>query len=95
MTSWTVEVKEQAYKDFRKLEDGAREAVLDLIEELETEGPAVYGAIEMRANPDTWRVRFYNERYRMVYQVSRTRKRIRIIRMRLRGVVYKGMKDSL
>jgi len=28
----------------------------------------------MRANPNTWRVRFNNERYRMIYRVSRRKK---------------------
>ncbi|MCE0499497.1 MAG: hypothetical protein LV481_16270 [Methylacidiphilales bacterium] len=54
--------------------------------ELEEEGPALHGAIEMRANPDTCRVRFNNERYRMIDRVSRGRKEILVTRIRPRRI---------
>ena len=44
-----------------------------MIEEMTEEGPELLSAIEIRANPDTWRLRFH-DRYRMIYQVSKDRK---------------------
>jgi mRNA-degrading endonuclease RelE of RelBE toxin-antitoxin system len=71
LSLWTVELNRRASKDFRELDFNGKESAQA---ELEEEGPTVHGAIEMRANPNTWRVRFNNERYRMIYRVSRRKK---------------------
>jgi len=73
---WKTELSPAAQRDYRKLDRQLKQEALQRIEDLTIDGPALPGAIEMRANPDTWRVRFH--RYRMIYQISRTRKYIRI-----------------
>jgi mRNA-degrading endonuclease RelE of RelBE toxin-antitoxin system len=93
LSLWTVELNRRASKDFRELDFNGKESARDMMAELEEEGPAIHGAIEMRANPDTWRVRFNNERYRMIYRVSRGRKEILVTRMRPRRIAYKGMRN--
>jgi mRNA-degrading endonuclease RelE of RelBE toxin-antitoxin system len=76
----------------RQLDDGPRQAAQDLIEEMTEEGPELLSAPELRASPDTWRVRFH-DRYRMIYQVSKDRKHIYVTGIRTRRVAYKGMKQ--
>jgi mRNA-degrading endonuclease RelE of RelBE toxin-antitoxin system len=46
----------------------------------------------MRGYPDTWKIRFHHDDYRMIYQVSRRQKRIIVKRMRPRPIAYDGMK---
>jgi mRNA-degrading endonuclease RelE of RelBE toxin-antitoxin system len=49
-------------------------------------------AIELRHYPDTWRARIHHERFRILYQVSRTKRRIVVTRIRPRLVAYQGLK---
>jgi mRNA-degrading endonuclease RelE of RelBE toxin-antitoxin system len=65
---WALKLKPSARRELRQLEGGPRQRAVDFFEELIAEGPAIAGAIELRSNPDIWRVRFH-EAYRMVYQV--------------------------
>ena len=53
--SWTVNYHRAALEDFDKLAKAQKAEVLALVEELEEEGPAIHGAIELRSNPDNWR----------------------------------------
>jgi len=73
VSDWTVELRPAARKELRQLEDGPRRSAAFVIEELAEEGPELTGAIPMRGYTDTWRVRFHNERFRMVYRVFRKR----------------------
>ena len=90
--SWTVNYHRAALEDFDKLAKAQKAEVLALVEELEEEGPAIHGAIELRSNPDNWRVRFDDGKSRMVYRVSKGKRRIIINRLKPRGVVYKGLR---
>jgi mRNA-degrading endonuclease RelE of RelBE toxin-antitoxin system len=91
VNDWKVELRPVARRGLRELPDGPRQAAADLIAELAESGPKLTSAIEMRANPNTWRIAFY-DRYRMVYQVSQRGKQIIVTRIGLRSVVYRGMK---
>jgi mRNA-degrading endonuclease RelE of RelBE toxin-antitoxin system len=92
VNGWTVELRPRAKKELRILDDGPRQEALDLLDELREEGPALVAALKMRGYPDTWRVRFYREGYRMVYTVFRSRKHIVVTRIRPRPIAYKGMR---
>ena len=74
-----------------ELDDGPRQAALQLFDELAEEGPRVVSAIELSANPDIWGVRFHGD-YRMVYRASRARRRIIVLCIRPRSIAYKGMR---
>ena len=91
MNGWTVDLTGIARRDLRKLEEGPQQAAIELLQDL-NEGPELGGAIELRSNPDVWRVRFHSDQYRMLYQVSRKRNRILVTRIRPRSTAYKGMK---
>ncbi len=92
MSDWRVELRPAARKDQRQLEDGPRRSAAFILEELAEEGPELSGAIPMRGYNDTWRVRFHNERFRMVYRVIRSRKVIAVLRIRPRSTAYEGLK---
>ena len=92
MNGWKVEVRPRARKDLRELSEGPRRAALDLFAELMELGPGLEGAIELRANPGTWRVRFHDS-YRMLYSASRTRRQILVTRIKPSANAYEGMKQ--
>jgi len=92
VNGWTVELSKSAQRELRQLEDGPQRSAEDLLKDL-AEDPAVIPAIELRGKRDTWRVRFHNDRYRMIYQVSKARKRIIVTRIRPRPTAYEGMKS--
>jgi mRNA-degrading endonuclease RelE of RelBE toxin-antitoxin system len=91
VNGWRVELSKVARRDLRTLDDGPRQAALEIIEELH-DGPALFRAFEMRGMPDTWKVRFHHDDYRMIYLVARGRRRIIVKRMRARPIAYEGMK---
>lgn len=92
MNGWQVEVTPSAQRELRQLlEDGPRQAALELIEDL-AEEPAMIPALELDANPGNWRVRFHHDRYRMISQISRSRKHILVTRIRPRPIAYESMK---
>jgi mRNA-degrading endonuclease RelE of RelBE toxin-antitoxin system len=88
---WKVDISKSAQRELRQLDDGPRQAAAELLEDL-AEDPALADAIELRGKPDTWRARFHHDRYRMIYQISRGRKHIRVTRIRARPTAYEGMK---
>jgi mRNA-degrading endonuclease RelE of RelBE toxin-antitoxin system len=92
VNGWKVELSPSARAAFRRLDDAASRDAADLIQELREDGPALAHAIQLRGNPNTWRVRFHHDRYRMIYQFSRSRKHILVTRIRLRANAYEGMK---
>ena len=92
--TWKVELTSRALRQYRKFDDEARSAARGLFDELESEGPAVFGAVIIRAHRNTWRAKFYRERYPMVSRVSVSKKTIVVTKMGPRGTIYKGMKDD-
>jgi mRNA-degrading endonuclease RelE of RelBE toxin-antitoxin system len=74
------------------LNDGPRNADLDIVAELIESGPRIPLAIELHVNPGAWRVPFY-DRYRMICEVSRARREIFVTRIRNRSSAYRGMKN--
>jgi mRNA-degrading endonuclease RelE of RelBE toxin-antitoxin system len=92
VNGWNVELRPLARRQLRLLPEGPRQAALDVFDELRELGPALVEAIRMRGYVETWRVRFHHDAYRMVYQVSRTRRHTVVTRMRPRPIAYEGMK---
>jgi mRNA-degrading endonuclease RelE of RelBE toxin-antitoxin system len=91
VNGWQVELTPSARRELRHLEDGPRQAALELIADL-AEDPALVPAIELDANPNNWRARFHHDRCRMVYQISSSRKHILVTRIRPRPTAYESMK---
>lgn len=93
MNGWKVALRPGARRELRRLDDEPRREALDLVEDLREQGPALETALKMRGYPDSWRVRFFHESYRMVYEVFRNRKQIEVTRIRPRPTAYKGMRN--
>jgi mRNA-degrading endonuclease RelE of RelBE toxin-antitoxin system len=91
VNGWTVELRKSAQNELRQLEDGPQRSATQLLKDL-AEDPTLTPAIELRGKPGTWRARFHNDRYRMIYKVSRGRKHILVTRIRPRSTAYEGMK---
>jgi mRNA-degrading endonuclease RelE of RelBE toxin-antitoxin system len=91
VTSWSLELRPSARRDLGQLEDGPRQAAIELLQDL-SEDPMLVPAVELRANPQIWRARFHQDRYRMIYQIAKTAKRVIVKRIRPRPTAYKGMK---
>ena len=92
MNGWEVELTPSAQREFRQLDDGPQQSAGELIADL-AEDPALTPAVELRGKPDTWRARFHNDRYSVIYQISRSRKHILVTRIRPRPTAYEGMKS--
>jgi mRNA-degrading endonuclease RelE of RelBE toxin-antitoxin system len=91
VNAWKVELTPSAQRELRQLEAGPRQAALELIEDL-ADDPVLVPAIELNSNPDNWRARFHHDRYRMIYQISSSRKHTLVTRIRLRPIAYENMK---
>jgi mRNA-degrading endonuclease RelE of RelBE toxin-antitoxin system len=89
---WTVDLLPRAQRELAKLEDGPLQDAIAILDEMRENGPEFIPSIELRANPNLWRARFHHERFRILYQVSRTKKRIVVIRIRPRPTAYHGLK---
>jgi mRNA-degrading endonuclease RelE of RelBE toxin-antitoxin system len=92
VNGWQVGFTDDAWSQYRVLPDHVRKEAIEILWELREDGPEIFGAIQLRSNRDTWRVRFDNGRYRMVYEASHRKKRIFVSRMGLRKTVYKGLR---
>ena len=67
---WTVERTTEAEKQFNDLSRPLKQSANDILDELAEDGPAIFGAIQMRNSPNGWRVRFAGG-FRVVYRCSR------------------------
>lgn len=91
MIPWTVRLTKSALREFRKLPEDAKLDVLDLLEDLKA-GPDEVSAIELQHYPRTRRARFHHDSHRIIYEVSKSKKLILVIRIRPRPTAYEGMK---
>jgi mRNA-degrading endonuclease RelE of RelBE toxin-antitoxin system len=90
VNGWKIELSKLARREFRSLDDGPRQAAAALIADL-GEDPEVVPSIELRGKPQIRRARFHNDRYRMIYQIARSGKRVIVKRIRPRATAYEGI----
>jgi mRNA-degrading endonuclease RelE of RelBE toxin-antitoxin system len=88
---WTVEKTTEAETQFSDLSRTLKQSANDILDELGENGPAIFGAIEMSNNPNSWRVRLGGG-FRVVYRVFEKQRKILITRIGPRGTVYKGLR---
>ena len=92
-TNWSVEFTASARREFKLL--GARErnaavrAIFDLAENFFLEG-----SIALRGYSNLYRIRFWHNRFRLVYYVSEKQHKVVVTRVRPRGTAYIGMRDG-
>ena len=88
--SWTLRVAPSANREFKSLPDPIRDEAANLLVDL-AEDPFPPDAMELRGHAGYHRVRFGDNRYRLIYRVSRTKEEVLIVRFRLRREAYRGL----
>lgn len=92
---WTVKLPNRVIRQLDVLDDGPREACLDLIEELRT-GDFEDRAVPLRGHRKVERIRFYRDAYRMIYVIDRRNRRIVITKIAKRDEkTYKGFNPNV
>ena len=87
---WAIEFEPAAEEEIARLYGSVQRDALETIESLRHD-PDLGGS--MRRYNNYYRLYFGNDRFRLVYQVNRRTRTIRIVRARPRPTAYKGMKN--
>jgi len=87
--TWSVRTLPEAQSDLDELPDPVRAEALAAIEDLAYD-PFPPGSIPLRGHAHRYRIKFYSNRYRIIYDVSQNQKTIKILRARERRDVYRG-----
>ena len=82
-------VSRSALTELAKLEDTIKDEAVEAIAELR-EDPFPPGAIPLRGSINRYRIKFYRNRYRIIYQVSVKQHRVIVTRVRHRSSAYLG-----
>lgn len=88
--NWVVRKTRRAQKELEAISRELREEANEIMNELGEDGPAIFGAMQMRSNPNTWRVRFGG--FRVVYRAMERKREILVTRIGPRATVYRGLK---
>lgn len=89
-TNWTIAVAKTAHRELNELPDAAREEAIDILVGL-MDDPCPPDAEPMRGPPNRFRIRFHNQGYRLIYQVSEQKGRVIVLRARPRATAYIGL----
>jgi len=89
-SAWSIDFKLSARKEFLQLDDRAKAEAKKAIADL-AEDPFPEGSVELRGHPGLYRIRFYRDRYRIVYSVSEKQRKVFVQRVRPRGSAYHGL----
>ena len=87
--TWQVKTLPEAQGDLDELPDPVRAEALAAIEDLAAD-PFPADCIPMRGYPHRYRIKFYGNHYRIIYDVSENQKTVKILRARHRRDVYRG-----
>jgi mRNA-degrading endonuclease RelE of RelBE toxin-antitoxin system len=88
-SGWDVRLTADADREHRKLTDALLEGATIRFEEL-AEDPFPADSIELDNHPDLRRVPLEGD-WRILYRVSRSNKRVLILRIRPREIAYEGL----
>jgi len=80
-----------ALRQFRKLDLDVQLEATELFGEF-TEGPFPFGVDAMEGYANLYKLRFYGDRYRIVYRVFERSRRIFVTGIGPRGFVYSGFR---
>lgn len=89
-TEWKVSLLPSALSELDRLNDSVRAQAIQSIEDL-AEDPFPAGSIPLRGHQHLYRIRFYRDRYRIIYRVSEIQRSVLVMRIRRRGVAYVGL----
>lgn len=87
---WSLVTKYESEYDLNSLPESVRQEAVRAILELKHD-PFPDGFVKLTGYYDWYRIRFYRNKYRVVYQVSTKNRRIIVHRVGHRENVYRGM----
>ncbi len=88
---WSAKFRESARKELRELPEQVRLEALGAIVAL-TEDPLPPDAVALRGHKNRYRIRFYRDRFRIVYDLSYQQRKIIVVRIRPRDPdTYRGL----
>ena len=88
--TWKVKTRPEAQRDLDQLSDPVRAEALAAIEDLAYD-PFPPDSIPLRGHAHRYRIKFYSNRYRIIYDALENRRTIRIFRVRPRQDAYRGL----
>ena len=88
--TWKVKTRPEAGKDLDRLPDHVRSEALDAIEDL-AHDPFPPDSIMLRGYSSRYRIKFYGNRYRIIYDMLERTRTVRIFRVRHRKDAYRGL----
>jgi mRNA-degrading endonuclease RelE of RelBE toxin-antitoxin system len=89
---WRVSIRPSAVHEIDQLDDSVRLEAIAVLADLRDD-PFLSGSLLLRGYRNLYRVRFYRDRFRIVYSVSARSRKIVIERVRSRGDAYVGLRD--
>jgi len=87
---WNVKTLPQGQADLDKLPDHVHAEALAAINDLGTD-PFPPDCISLRGHTSRYRIKFYGNRYRLIYEVSPKQRTVKILRARRRTNAYRGL----
>lgn len=88
---WTCKLEGGARRELAALPD--RDVVADALDTLRTLRVNPYLGAPMRRYKDLRRVYFNQDRCRIIYRLNERARTIQVIRIRPRGIAYRGMRN--
>ena len=89
-TDWTLVVSPSALRELARLEDRVKDDAVAAIGELR-EDPIPLDAVRLRGQVGVCRIKVFQNRYRVIYQVSAKQRRVIVTRVRPRSSAYAGL----
>ncbi len=90
-SEWTYGIGKGADREISHLPEGLATEAKETIEAL-LDNPIPPGSVKLKAYANAYRVRFGNERYRILYTVNSHRHYIHVFRVRPRPSAYRKMR---
>ena len=92
--SWTPKILAGAKKDLDELPDPVRREALQMLADLlEDPYPPNLEEARMKGYRNRYRLYFYRDRYRFIYEIAEQQRTVRVLRVRLRDrYTYSGMR---
>ena len=87
---WEVRIPTSVTRELDRLPASVRTEAIEALSELE-EDAMPDGCVLLRGYKQRYRIKFYRDRYRIVYDVSERQRRVIVLRVRSRSQVYRGL----
>lgn len=91
-TPWTVKIPAPVQREIDRLPNRVRTEIRDILLDL-MDDPYLPDALELRKNPGMFRIRLYDNAYRLLYSINPKRRLVVLFRARTRSDAYDGLRN--